>query len=220
VPGIRRLRFTSPYPTDFTDSVIAAMAQVPAVCEHVHLPVQSGSNTVLRRMLRRYTREVYLDVVARLRAAIPSITFSTDIIVGFPGETEAQFEETLTLVAEAGFDDAYTFQYSPRDGTPAMRMLADAIPDDIAGERLARLVALVRSQVRARHVGRVGEKHEVLIERPAKRGGMLGRTRTNLLVLVDAPETARGEYHHVRLTGTTGSTFIGSLERAHLAVLA
>jgi len=220
VPGIRRLRFTSPYPTDFTDSVIAAMAEVRAVCEHVHLPVQSGSNAVLRRMLRRYTREAYLDVVARLRRAIPGITFSTDIIVGFPGETEAQFEETLSLVAEAGFDDAYTFRYSPRDGTPAMRMLQDAVPDDTGSARMARLVAAVRAQARARHLGRVGEKHEVLIERAAKRGGMLGRTRTNLLVLLDVPESAIGEYHHVRLTGTTGSTFIGSLERTQLAVLA
>src|SRR5512143_1341470 len=118
VDGIRRLRFTSPYPTDFTDRVIEAMASVPAVCEHVHLPVQSGSNAVLRRMLRRYTREEYLGVVARLRAAMPGITFSTDIIVGFPGETDGQFAETLSLVEAAGFDDAYTFRYSVRDGTP------------------------------------------------------------------------------------------------------
>src|SRR6185369_17555894 len=102
VDGVRRIRFTSPYPTDFTDRVIEAMATTPAVCEHVHLPVQSGSNAVLRRMLRRYTREQYLEVVGKLRAAIPGITFSTDIIVGFPGETEDQFQETMTLVGEAG----------------------------------------------------------------------------------------------------------------------
>jgi tRNA-2-methylthio-N6-dimethylallyladenosine synthase len=220
VAGIRRIRFTSPYPTDFTEPVIAAMAEVPAVCEHVHLPVQSGSNAVLRRMLRRYTREQYLEVVAKLRRAVPGITFSTDIIVGFPGETEAQFEETLTLVAGAGFDDAYTFRYSPRDGTPAMRMLKDAVPEDVASERLERLVAVVRAQARSRHLTRVGETHEVLVERPARRGGMLGRTRTNLMVLVDVPESARGEYHHVKLTGTTGSTFVGRLERPQLAVLA
>ncbi len=220
VPGIRRLRFTSPYPTDFTEGVIAAMAEVPAVCEHVHLPVQSGSNAVLRRMLRRYSRAAYLDVMARLRQAVPGITFSTDIIVAFPGETGPQFDETLSLVAEAGFDDAYTFRYSPREGTPAMRLLADAVPDGIASERLERLVSVVRAQARAKHLARVGETHEVLIERPAKRGGMLGRTRTNLLVLVDLPEAARGEYHHVRLTGTTGSTFTGSIERTQLAVLA
>lgn len=220
VAGIRRIRFTSPYPTDFTDSVIAAMAEVPAVCEHVHLPVQSGSNPVLRRMLRRYTREQYLEVVSKLRRAMPGITFSTDIIVAFPGETNAQFEETLSLVAEAGFDDAYTFRYSPREGTPAMRMLRDAVPEHIAAERLERLVAAVRAQARGRHLTRIGEVHEVLVERPARRGGMLGRTRTNLLVLVDVPESARGEYHQVRLTGTTGSTFVGKVERTQLAVLA
>ena len=172
VDGIRRLRFTSPYPTDFTDRVIEAMAATPAVCEHVHLPVQSGSDAVLRRMLRRYTRARYLEVVAGLRAALPGITFSTDIIVGFPGETEAQFEETLTLVAEADFDDAYTFRYSVREGTPAVR-LRDHVPDDVAAERLERLIEAVRAQARRKNVGRVGETHEVLVERPARRGGLM-----------------------------------------------
>jgi tRNA-2-methylthio-N6-dimethylallyladenosine synthase len=212
VDGIRRVRFTSPYPTDFTPGVVAAMAETEAVCEHVHLPAQSGSNAVLRRMLRRYTREQYLDVVARLRAAIPGITFSTDLIVGFPGETDAQFAETLSLVAEAGFDDAYTFKYSVRDGTPATR-LKDHVDDDTASERLDRLIATVRSQTRQRNALRVGSVHEVLIERPARRGQlMLARTRTNHLVLLDVPASAAGEYRTVRLTGTTGSTFTGSLE--------
>ena len=207
VDGLRRLRFTSPYPTDFTERVVEAMAETPAVCEHVHLPVQSGSNAVLRRMLRRYTREKWLEVVDRLRAAIPGITFSTDIIVGFPGETEEQFGETQALVRESGVDDAYTFKYSPRDGTPATR-LKDFVPDDVASERLSRLIDLVREQSRARNLERVGEVHEVLVERRARTGGMmLGRSRTNLLVLLDLPESARGEYHTVRLTGTSGSTF-------------
>ena len=220
VDGIRRVRFTSPYPTDFTDRVIEAMATVPAVCEHVHLPAQSGSNAVLRRMLRRYTREQYLDVVARLRAALPGITFSTDLIVGFPGETEAQFQETLSLVAEAGFDDAYTFRYSVREGTPAVR-LADQVPEAVGAERLERLIAAVRAQARARHVGRVGQVVEVLLERPARRGDLLlGRSRTNLLALVDLPASAIGEYHTVQLTGTTGSTFTSQLARPQLAVLA
>jgi len=219
VDGIRRLRFTSPYPTDFTDRVIEAMAEVPAVCEHVHLPVQSGSNAVLRRMLRRYTREAYLEVAARLRAAIPGITFSTDIIVGFPGETETQFEETLTLVEAAGFDDAYTFRYSVRDGTPAVR-LKDHVPEDVAAARLERLIERVRSQARRKHMGRVGATIEVLVERPARRGDhMLARTRTNLMVLVDLPPAAQGEYHQVQLTGTTGSTFTGTVVRPQLAVL-
>jgi tRNA-2-methylthio-N6-dimethylallyladenosine synthase len=220
VSGIRRVRFTSPYPTEFTDRAVAAMAETPAVCEHVHLPVQSGSNAVLRRMLRRYTREEYLGVVDRLRRAIPGITFSTDIIVGFPGESEAHFEETLTLVREAGFDNAYTFRYSVRDGTPAVR-LRDRLPDEVAGERLERLVEAVRDQARSRNLGRVGTVHEILVERPARRGAlMLGRTRANHLVLVDLPDSAIGEYHRVRLTGTTGSTFMGeALRRAELAVL-
>jgi tRNA-2-methylthio-N6-dimethylallyladenosine synthase len=219
VSGIRRLRFTSPYPTEFTDRVIEAMATTPAVCEHVHLPVQSGSDAVLRRMLRRYTRDTYLDVVARLRRAMPGITFSTDIIVGFPGETETQFAETISLVRDAEFDDAYTFCFSPREGTPAVR-LNDAVPEAVASERLGRLIAAVREQARARNLGRVGAVHEVLVERPARRGSLLlGRTRTNHLVLLDLPLTSIGEYHSVKLTGTTGSTFTGAVLAPQLAVL-
>jgi len=219
VDGIRRLRFTSPYPTEFTERVISAMAETDAVCGHVHIPVQSGSNAVLRRMLRRYTREMYLEVIARLKDAIPGITMSTDIIVGFPGETEEQFEETISLVLEAGFDDAYTFQYSVRDGTPGAR-LKDQVPDAVSAERLGRLIEVVRGQVRARNIARVGVHHEVLVERPARRGDMmLARTRTNHLVLVDRPVSAIGEYHTVRLTGTTGSTFTGEIVSPQLAVL-
>ena len=219
VDGVRRIRFTSPYPTDFTPDVIEAMATTPAVCDHVHLPVQSGSNAVLRRMLRRYTRERYLDVLAQLREAMPTITVSTDIITGFPGETDAEFEETVTMVADAGFDDAYTFKYSVREGTPAERM-KDHVPDDIASARLARLIGVARAQTRRANMRRVGEVHEVLIERPAKRGDlMLARTRQNFLVLVDVPLAAIGEYRMVRLTGTTGSTFMGAIEQPALAVL-
>ena len=219
VDGIRRLRFTSPYPTDFTPRVIAAMADTAAVCEHVHLPVQSGSNAVLRRMLRRYTRERYLQVMADLRAAMPGMTFSTDIIVGFPGETEAQFEETLSLVTEADFDDAYTFKYSVREGTPAVR-LQDHVDDAVGSERLARLIEAVRGNARRKRLSRLGEEHEVLVERRAKRGHlMLARTRTNHLVLVDLPGETVGEYHRVRLSGTTGSTFTGAVVTPALAVL-
>jgi tRNA-2-methylthio-N6-dimethylallyladenosine synthase len=219
VDGLRRLRFTSPYPTDFTPRVIEAMASTPAVCEHVHLPVQSGSNAVLKRMLRRYTRERYLEVAGELRGAIPNITFSTDIIVGFPGETEADFAETLSLVGAADFDDAYTFKYSVREGTPAVR-LRDHIADEVASSRLGRLVEAVRANVRRKNMGRIGETHEVLVERPAKRGElMLARTRTNHLVLVDLPPSSVGEYHRVRLTGTTGSTFTGSVVTPALALL-
>ncbi|MGH7675036.1 MAG: tRNA (N6-isopentenyl adenosine(37)-C2)-methylthiotransferase MiaB, partial [Gemmatimonadales bacterium] len=207
VAGIRRVRFTSPYPTDFTPRVLAAMADTPAVCEHVHLPAQSGSSRTLRRMLRRYDREGYLAVVAALRAALPTIALSTDLIVGFPGETEADFRETLSLVDEVGFDDAYTFRYSPREGTPATR-ITDPVPDEVAGERLERLIATVRARARRRNIGLVGTTHEVLVEGRAKRGDLLqGRTRGNKVALFAGPEAWVGSYRRVRLTGTTGSTF-------------
>jgi tRNA-2-methylthio-N6-dimethylallyladenosine synthase len=209
VEGIRRVRFTSPYPTDFTDRVVAAMAEVPAVCEHVHLPVQSGSSRVLRRMGRRYTRDGYLAVVERLRAALPGLALTTDIIAGFPGETEADFAETGSLVEEVGFDDAYTFRYSPRADTGALRLPAQ-VPPDVAAERLERLIATVRAVARRRNVGMVGTAHEVLVEKIAKRGGLLQtRTRTNKVVLVQGPSAWIGTYLRVRLTGTTGSTFTG-----------
>ena len=124
ISGIRRVRYTSPHPNDFSDRVIAAMAEVPTVCEHVHLPMQSGSSRMLKRMLRRYTREGYLECVARIRKAIPNVSLTTDVIVGFPGETDEEFEETLSAVREVGFADAYTFIFSPRDGTPATRLPA------------------------------------------------------------------------------------------------
>jgi tRNA-2-methylthio-N6-dimethylallyladenosine synthase len=211
IEGLRRLRFTSPYPTDFTPRAIEAIATTPAVCEHVHLPVQSGSNAVLKRMLRRYTLERYLEVMGELRRAVPSMTFSTDIIVGFPGETEDQFEETLSLVTSADFDDAYTFKYSMREGTPAVR-LKDHVDDAVASARLDRLIEAVRTNVRRKNAARIGETHEALVERPARRGNlMLARTRGNQLVLLDLPATAIGEYHTVRLTGTTGSTFTAAI---------
>src|SRR5437899_118405 len=214
VAGVRRLRFTSPYPTDFTDRVVAAMAQTPAVCEHVHVPVQSGSSRVLKRMLRRYDRARYLDVVAALRSAVPGITLTTDIIVGFPGETEDDFQETLSLVEEVGFDDAYTFKYSPREGTPALK-LKDHVADDVPGERLERLVALVRRLARQKSVALIGTSHEVLVEGRAKRGALLqARTRTNKVALLEGPDEWIGTYARVRLTGTTGSTFSARLVEA------
>jgi len=207
VDGMRRLRFTSPYPTDFTPRVLAAMAETPAVCEHVHLPVQSGSSRTLKRMLRRYDRKRYLDVVAALRTAVPGIALSTDIIVGFPGETEDEFQETLSLVEQVGFDDAYTFKYSVRDGTPAVR-IKDHVPEEIKTERIGRLIAAVRRVARQKNIGLVGTTHEVLVERPAKRGHLLqARTRTNKIALLEGPDAWIGSYRRVRFTGTTGSTF-------------
>ena len=216
VDGVRRVRFTSPHPNDFSDRVIGAMAEVDAVCEHVHLPMQSGSTRVLKRMLRRYTPEQYLDCVAKLRAAIPGLTVTTDVIVGFPGETEADFEETLDVVRAVGFADAFTFKFSPRDGTPATRMPTElTVPDDVASERLARLVATIRGISRAANLQQLGRQYEVLIEKEARRGGELlqARTRDFKTVLVPGDAAMLGRYVNVELTGTTGSTFTGRIVR-------
>ena len=219
VPGVRRLRFTSPHPNDFSDRVIAAMAEVPACCEYVHLPAQSGSDRVLKRMVRRYTRAGYLDVVRRLRDGIRGVTLSTDIIVGFPGESAADFEETLSLVRDVEFDSAFTFKFSPREGTPALK-LPDAVPDEVASERLERLIAAVREISRARNAAVVGETFEVLVEGPAPRGPQLqARSRHFRSCLLDGPASWAGSYRMVRFTGTTGATFTAVPAAPSLAVV-
>ena len=214
VPGIRRVRFTSPHPNDFSDRVIEAMATVETVCEHVHLPMQSGSTQVLKRMLRRYTREGYLDCVAKLRAAISGLSVTTDVIVGFPGETDEDFEETLEVVRAVGFADGFTFKFSPRDGTPATRMPAElTVSDEVASERLARLVETIRGIARSANLQQLGRRHEVLMEREARRGGdlVMARTRDFKTVLVPGDASMLGSYATVELTGTTGSTFTGQI---------
>jgi len=214
VPGVRRVRYTSPHPNDFSERVIRAMAEVPTVCEHVHLPMQSGSSRMLKRMLRRYTREDYLACVDRIRAAIPGVSLTTDIIVGFPGETDEEFEETLSAVREIGFMDAFTFIFSPRDGTPATRLPAAwNVPAEVSSARLQALVETVRSATRARNMTLLGSRHEVLVEREAKRGEamLMTRTRDFKTVLVPGDSSLLGHYLTVELTGTTGSTFTGAV---------
>jgi tRNA-2-methylthio-N6-dimethylallyladenosine synthase len=213
VDGIRRVRFTSPHPNDFSDAVIAAMGEVETVCEHVHLPMQSGSSRVLRRMLRRYSREGYLECVDRLRAAIPGLSLTTDVIVGFPGETDEDFAETLSAVEAVGFDDAFTFKFSPREGTPATRFPeSETVPDEVATDRLARLITVVRTNARRRNLGLLGQRREVLVERTARRGELLqARSRDFKTVLIPGAESLIGHYLTVELTGTTGSTFTGTV---------
>ena len=221
VPGIKRVRFTSPHPNDFSDRVIAALADVPAVCEHVHLPMQSGSTQVLKRMLRRYTREEYFDCLARLRAAVPGLSVTTDVIVGFPGETEQDFEETLSAVRDAQFSDAFMFIFSMREGTPAERMPKDwLVAPEVASERMDRLVDVVRATARAQNLTMLGRKAEVLVEKEARRGGELlqCRTRDFRTVLVPGDESMIGRYLTVELTGTTGSTFTGTIARERAAL--
>ena len=212
VEGIRRVRYTSPHPNDFSERVIAAMAEVPTVCEHVHLPMQSGSTSMLKRMLRRYSREDYLACVARLRAAIPGISLTTDIIVGFPGETDAEFEDTLSLCREVRFDDAFMFKFSMREGTPAERMPKEwHIADVVVAERFERLMKTVRGISREGNLTRLGSTTGVLIEKVARDGELWqARTRDFKTVLVPADSGKIGDYLTVVLSGTTGATFMGT----------
>jgi tRNA-2-methylthio-N6-dimethylallyladenosine synthase len=220
VAGVKRVRFTSPHPNDFSDRVIRALAEVPAVCEHVHLPMQSGSTEVLKRMLRRYTREEYFECLARLRAAIPGLSVTTDVIVGFPGETDADFEQTLSAVREAHFSDAFMFKFSPRPGTPATRMPADwMVSDEVASERMDRLVETVRAGARAQNRTQLGRKCEVLVEKEARRGELFqARTRDFRTVIIPGDDSMIGKYFTVELTGTTGSTFTGAIVRERVAL--
>jgi tRNA-2-methylthio-N6-dimethylallyladenosine synthase len=223
VPGIRRVRYTSPHPNDFSERVIAALAEVEAVCEHVHLPMQSGSSRTLKRMLRRYTREEYFACAERLREAIPGLGLTTDIIVGFPGETDEEFEETMTAVRAIGFDDAFMFKFSMREGTPATRLPAELlVGGDVVDARFERLKDTVRGIARARNMGRLGERREVLVEKEARKGDDLlqARSRDFKTVIIPGDASMIGKYFTVELTGTTGSTFTGALvqERKPLPV--
>jgi tRNA-2-methylthio-N6-dimethylallyladenosine synthase len=183
VQGLERLRFTSPNPKDFRDDVVEAMAACRPLCEHVHFPLQSGSDRVLRLMRRGYRRRRYLEILGRLRSAIPGVAFSTDIIVGFPGETEADFADTLAVVAEARFDSAFTFQYSPRPGTEAASMPGQ-VPAEVVGERFRRLLELQERISLEANQALVGSQVELLVEQASSKTDPTrssGRTRTNKL---------------------------------------
>jgi tRNA-2-methylthio-N6-dimethylallyladenosine synthase len=210
VDGIERIRFTSPHPKDFREPVIAAMAECAAVCEHVHLPLQSGSSQVLKVMRRTYTRERYLALVETLRAAIPDLALGTDIIVGFPGETEADFEETLEVVAAVGYDSAFTFVYSPRAGTEAAAR-PDQVAHDVKIERMERLVELTQQVARERNRARVGQVEEVLVEGPSRTDPALlrGRTRRNTTVNFRG-DCRAGELVDVRIEDATSTTLRGA----------
>jgi tRNA-2-methylthio-N6-dimethylallyladenosine synthase len=216
VDGIERIRFTSPHPKDFREPVIAALAECRSVCEHVHLPLQSGSSRVLKRMRRTYDPERYLRLVDRLRAAIPDLALGTDLIVGFPGETDADFEETLEVVEEVRFDSAFTFIFSARSGTEAASM-PDQVPEDVRHERLERLVELVQHIAAERNAERVGLVEEVLVEGASRTDPALlrGRTRRNTTVNFVGASPA-GELVDVVIEGSTSTTLRG-VERAAVA---
>ena len=211
VSGVRRVRFTSPHPNDVSEDLIEVMATEPAVCEQFHLPVQSGSNRVLKRMVRRYTREAFLEKVALIRSGVPDVALSTDVIAGFPGETDQDFEDTLRLLAQVRFDEAFTYCYSPRPGTPATRFRKeDFVPMPVAKRRLERLIGATRFMQAEINHGELGRVETILVERMAKRGAMvLGRTRRNKAVVTTGSEEDVGNYRTVRLVDTTGVTFVG-----------
>ncbi|HZQ88746.1 MAG TPA: tRNA (N6-isopentenyl adenosine(37)-C2)-methylthiotransferase MiaB [Gaiellaceae bacterium] len=210
VDGIERVRFTSPHPKDFRTPVIEAMAECAAVCEHAHLPLQSGSTRVLKEMRRTYTRERYLKLVADMRASIPDLALTTDLIVGFPGETEDDFEETVSAVEEVGFDGAFTFVYSPRAGTEAAAR-DDQIADDVKRDRIERLVEIVQRVAAERNAARVGTVEEVLVEGPSRTDPSLlrGRTRRNTTVNFTG-DAAAGDLVEVRVERATSTTLSGA----------
>jgi tRNA-2-methylthio-N6-dimethylallyladenosine synthase len=183
IPGLRRVRYTSPHPKDFREPVARAMADSSVVCEHLHLPLQSGSTRLLKLMKRSYSREKYLEKVAMAREIVPGLALTTDIIVGFPGETEDDFAQTLSLVEEVRFDSAFTFKYSPRPGTVAATM-EDQVPADVVSERFERLAAAQQRISLERNQAHIGEVVEVMVEGPSKKdpAKLTGRTRTNKLV--------------------------------------
>jgi tRNA-2-methylthio-N6-dimethylallyladenosine synthase len=209
IDGIDRIRFTSPHAKDMRDDVIAAMAECDAVCEHLHLPLQSGSSRLLKLMRRTYTRERYVDLVGRIRSAIPDVALTTDIIVGFPGETEHDFDQTLEVVDEIGYDHAFTFVYSPRRGTEAAAM-SEQVPDEIKSERIQRLVETIQRHAAARNAALVGTVQEVLVEGPSRtdRTVLRGRTRGNKTTLFHG-DAGEGELVPVEIERATSQTLAG-----------
>jgi tRNA-2-methylthio-N6-dimethylallyladenosine synthase len=214
VPGIERIRFTSPHPKDFRPEVIAAMAECDAVCEHAHLPLQSGSTRVLKAMKRTYSRERYLRLVDELRAGIPDLALTTDVIVGFPGETDRDFEETLEVVEEVGYDSAFTFVFSPRSGTEAATM-NDQVSEELKRQRIEHLVDLVQHKAHERNQARVGRVEQVLVEGRSRTDASLlrGRTRRNTTVNFTGT-SAPGELIDVRIEAATSATLRGTASAA------
>jgi tRNA-2-methylthio-N6-dimethylallyladenosine synthase len=210
IDGVERIRYTSPHPKDTREEVIRAHAELPSVCEHIHLPLQSGSSAVLKRMRRTYNRQRYMDRVALIREHVPDCAITTDIIVGFPGESEVDFEETLEVVDEVGYDGAFTFIFSPRRGTEAAD-LDDQLPHAVKRERLERLVELVQRRARERAERFVGRTMEVLVEGPSRTdpSRLRGRSRHNKTVNFDGTAVP-GELVEVEISGATSTTLTGT----------
>ena len=211
IEGLERIRFMTSHPKDLSDELIETMAKSKKICHHLHLPLQSGSSRILKIMNRRYDKEKYLNLVEKIRKAIPDISLTTDIIVGFPGETEEDFQETLDVVAKCGYDTAFTFLYSKRSDTPAAAM-ENQVPQDVAKERFNRLLALVQKEGRTRSSRFEGSIQEVLVEEESKEKGIFtGRTEYNLLVHFPGSADLLGKYVKVSLDECHGFYYMGSL---------
>jgi tRNA-2-methylthio-N6-dimethylallyladenosine synthase len=211
VPGLERIRFTSPHPKGFGDDLVQAYRQLPKLCEHAHLPLQSGSNRILKAMNRGYSREWFLRIVEKLRAARPGIAISTDIIVGFPGETEEDFQQTVSLMREADFDQAFVFRYSTRRDTPAAEMPGQ-LPEQVKEARHQALLALLNERMLQKHRAMLGQTVEILVEGRSEKGGrrMMGRTRTNRIVVFDGSDRHKGQLLPVRIEHATATTLYGN----------
>ncbi len=208
--SIRWIRFMSSHPKDVPDSLIDVIARQERICRHIHLPVQHGSDSVLKKMNRKYTSGDYRRLIDRMKREIPGLSLSTDIMIGFPGETEQDFEDTVRLVRDIGFDDAFTYYYNPREGTLAFGM-EDQVPQELKLERLQRLIEVQRESARIRRTARLGVIEDVLVEQKAKKreGELLARTSRNEMLVFPGNESAIGSFVRVTLTALNGNTFRG-----------
>lgn len=212
IKGIKRLRFITSYPKDFTDEILYAMKELPSVCEHLHMPCQHGSNEVLGRMNRGYTRELYLDVIKRAYSIVPNLNIMSDFICGFPGETEDQHAESESILREADFQSSFIFAYSPRPGTRSAKWVDD-IPEDVKNDRVRRLLAVQEEVSLKRNLTKIGQVDEVLVERfDDKKNHWLGRNRATIIVAFSAGRTNLiGQYVNVKITEVTHITLIGEM---------
>lgn len=213
IEGLERIRFTTSHPQDLSPELIDAYASLERLCEHLHLPVQSGSDSVLQRMRRGYSREEYMTRIRKLRDHCPEVALSTDIIVGFPGETDTEFEGTLEILREVEYDEIFAFSFSPRPQTVAAKIYADDVPSEVKKKRLDTVLALQQEISLRKNKERVGRIEEILMEGPSKlrRGQIMGRTRTNVIVNATGPDSLIGEFTPVRITGASANSLIGEL---------
>ncbi len=212
IEGIERIRYTSPHPQDFDDDLIAIHVQNPKVCNHIHFPLQAGSDSVLARMNRTYTKQHFVDLAHRMREQIPGLSISTDMIVGFPGETEADFQETIAVMNQVKFDTAFTFKYSPRPGTKAADF-EDSVPEDMKQKRLEQMIRLQKEHTLYRNRALIGNTLEVLVEKDSKKSEKQhqGRTRSNKIVIFDKAGEQPGDFVNVEIVDAQGITLFGRI---------